>query len=42
MDVLDRHDKKEFFIVMNNCRVHHSHYVIEAIQSRGYKPLVIN
>ncbi|CEG79785.1 hypothetical protein RMATCC62417_14212 [Rhizopus microsporus] len=29
MDVLDRHDKKGFFIV------------IEAIQSRGYKPLFI-
>jgi hypothetical protein len=39
MDVLDRHDKKVFFIVMDNCRIHHSHYVIEAIQSRGYKPL---
>jgi hypothetical protein len=25
MDVLDRHDKKGFFIVMDNCRIHHSH-----------------
>jgi hypothetical protein len=41
MDVLDRHDKKGFFIVMNNCRIHHSHYVIEAIQSCGYKPLLM-
>jgi hypothetical protein len=39
MDILDRHDKKVFYIVMDNCRIHHSHYVIEAIQSRGHKPL---
>ncbi|ORE06626.1 hypothetical protein BCV72DRAFT_328292, partial [Rhizopus microsporus var. microsporus] len=25
MDVLDKYDKKSFYIVMNNCRVHHSH-----------------
>jgi hypothetical protein len=41
MDVLNRHDKKRIFIVMNNYRIHHSHYVIEGIQSRGYKPLFI-
>ncbi|CEP10225.1 hypothetical protein [Parasitella parasitica] len=39
MDVLDKLDKKGFYIVMDNCRVHHSHYVVEPIKSRGYKPL---
>lgn len=39
MDVLDRHDKNGFFIVMDNCQIHHSHYVVEAIQNRGYIPL---
>lgn len=24
---------------MNNCRIHHSRFVIEAITDRGYKPL---
>lgn len=38
MDVLDRHEKNGFFIVMDNCRIHHSHYVVEAIQNRGYIP----
>ncbi|ORE04170.1 hypothetical protein BCV72DRAFT_211811, partial [Rhizopus microsporus var. microsporus] len=28
-----------FFIAMDNCRIRYSHYVIGAIQSRGYKPL---
>jgi hypothetical protein len=35
MDVLDRHYKKGFFIIMDNCRIHQSHYVIEAIQNCG-------
>jgi len=39
MDVLDRHDKKGFFIVLDNCRIHHSAFVVEAIKKRGYKPL---
>lgn len=39
MDVLDRHNKHGFYTVMDNCRVHHSRYVVEAIEIRGYKPL---
>jgi hypothetical protein len=39
MDVPDKRDKKGFYIVMDNCRIHHSHYVVENIKSRGYKPL---
>jgi hypothetical protein len=39
MDVLDRHDKKGYFIVMDNCRIHHSAFVVKAINDRGYKPL---
>ncbi|GAA5798519.1 hypothetical protein HPULCUR_003923 [Helicostylum pulchrum] len=35
MDTLDRHVKKEFFIVMDNCRIHHSSFVIDAIYKRG-------
>jgi hypothetical protein len=39
MGIFDRYHKKGLFIVMNNCRIHHYHYVIGAIQSRGYRPL---
>lgn len=39
MDVLDKHNKKGLFIVMDNCRIHHSHFVVDAINKRGYKPL---
>lgn len=39
MDTLDKHDKKGFFIVMDNCRIHHSAFVVDAINKRGYKPL---
>jgi hypothetical protein len=39
MDVLDRHNKKGFYIVMDNCRIHHSQFVVDAIIQRGYKPL---
>lgn len=39
MDTLDKHNKKGFYIVMDNCRIHHSHFVVEAITQRGYKPL---
>lgn len=39
MDILDKHDKKGMFIVMDNCRIHHSRFVVEAINNRGYKPL---
>lgn len=41
MDVLDKHDKKDHYILMDNCKVHHSKFVVEAIKSRGYKPLFI-
>lgn len=39
MDILDRHNKKWLFIVMDNCRIHHSHFVLDAINKRGYKSL---
>ncbi|KAG1249600.1 hypothetical protein G6F68_013235 [Rhizopus microsporus] len=39
MDVLDKHNKKGMFIVMDNCRIHHSAFVVDAINKRGYKPL---
>lgn len=41
MDVLDRHNKKGFYILMDNCRIHHSQFVIAAIEKRGYKPLFL-
>ncbi|KAG2211932.1 hypothetical protein INT47_004619 [Mucor saturninus] len=41
MNILDRQDKKGVFIVMDNCRIHHSDFVIEAINKRGYKPLFL-
>ena len=39
MDILDKQNKKGVFIVMDNCRIHHSSFVIDAIKKRGYKPL---
>lgn len=39
MDILDKHNKKGMFIVMDNCRVHHSRFVVDAINQRSYKPL---
>ncbi|CEP06802.1 hypothetical protein [Parasitella parasitica] len=39
MDVLDKNDKKGMFIVLDNCRIHHSAFVVDAINKRGYKPL---
>ena len=27
------------FIVMDNCRIHHSRFVVDLIHSSGYKPL---
>lgn len=39
MDTLDKHGKKGFFIVMDNCRIHHSAFVVDAINKRGHKPL---
>lgn len=39
MDILDKHDKKGMFIVMDNCRIHHSRFVVDAVNKRGYKPL---
>lgn len=39
MDVLDKHGKNGFYIVMDNCKIHHTAFVVEAINSRGYKPL---
>ncbi|KAG1127903.1 hypothetical protein G6F37_013721 [Rhizopus arrhizus] len=39
MDILDKHNKKGMFIIMDNCRIHHSRFVVDAINQRGYKPL---
>ncbi|KAG0176039.1 hypothetical protein DFQ28_005000, partial [Apophysomyces sp. BC1034] len=39
MDILDKHDMKDMFIVMDNCRIHHSRFVVDAISRLGYKPL---
>lgn len=39
MDVLDRHNKKGVFIVLDNCRIQHSRFVVDAINNRGYRPL---
>ncbi|CEP20206.1 hypothetical protein [Parasitella parasitica] len=39
MDTLDNHDKKGLFIVMNNCRIHHSAFVVDAFNKRGFKTL---
>ncbi|ORE00950.1 hypothetical protein BCV72DRAFT_218192 [Rhizopus microsporus var. microsporus] len=37
VDVLDRHEK--IFIVMDNCRIRHSSFALDAINKRGYKHL---
>jgi transposase len=39
MNIFDEHDMKGMFIVMDNCRIHHSPFVVDAINNRGYKPL---
>ncbi|KAG2213333.1 hypothetical protein INT45_013200 [Circinella minor] len=39
MDTLDKHNKKEMFIVLDNCRIHHSQFVTDVITRRGYKAL---
>ena len=39
MDTLDKHDKKGMFIVLDNCRIHHSQFVTDVITRRGYKAL---
>lgn len=39
MDVMDQNDMKGHFIVMDNCKIHHSKFVVDAINARGYKPL---
>jgi transposase len=39
MDILDRHGKKDMFIVMDNCKIHHSRFVVDLCKKRGYKPL---
>lgn len=42
MHVLDKHGKNEFYIVMDNCKVHHTTFVVEVINNRGYKPLFMS
>lgn len=39
IDILDKHNKKDMFIVIKNCRIHHSSSVADSINERGYKPL---
>ncbi len=41
MDILDKQNKKGAFIMMDNCRIHHSDFVIKAINERSYKPLFL-
>lgn len=41
MDILDTQNKKGALIVMDNCRIHHSDFVIEAIKKHGYKPIFL-
>jgi hypothetical protein len=36
MDVLVKHNKKDLFIIMVNYRIHHSCFVVEAINRRAY------
>jgi transposase len=38
-DFLDRHDKKCYYIAMDNCRIHRSALALDAINKRGYKSL---
>ncbi|GAA5800386.1 hypothetical protein HPULCUR_005815 [Helicostylum pulchrum] len=37
MNVLDKNEMKGFFIAMDNCRVHHSRFVIDAISGKEEK-----
>jgi hypothetical protein len=39
MDILDSHGIKKMFIVMDNCSIHHSRFVVDAINNCGYKSL---
>lgn len=39
MDILDQQEKCGVYIVMDNCRIHHSELVKNCIKNRGYKPL---
>jgi hypothetical protein len=42
MDILDSHDMKGMFIVMDNYRINHSpRFAVDAINKRGYKPLLM-
>lgn len=41
MYVLDRYNKKGLFIVTDNCRIHHSHFVVDAINKRDHKDLFV-
>ena len=38
-DTLGKHNKKGTFIVLDNCKIHHSQSVTDVITRRGYKPL---
>jgi hypothetical protein len=39
IDILDKYDKTGVFIVLDNCRIHHSRFVVDDTNKRGYKPL---
>lgn len=39
IDILDKMDKKGVYFVMDNCRILHPHFVVEAINKCSYKPL---
>lgn len=40
MDVLDKQNKG-LFILLDKCSIHRSHFVVDVIKKRGYKPLFI-
>lgn len=41
MDILDAHNMQGMHLMMDNVRIHHSVSVLEAIKTRGYKPLFL-
>ena len=41
MDVLDRHDMKGYYLVMDNAPIHTPTKVCDLVESRGYKCLYL-
>ena len=36
IDTLDKQGKNGFYIVMDNCKSHHTAFIVDAINNRGY------